>query len=51
MKKLIESDENTKPIVEYMHQVEQFEAEKRGLLNITEQDIVTVAPGLYGQFL
>ncbi|VDK83994.1 unnamed protein product [Litomosoides sigmodontis] len=48
LKRLIESDENAEPIVEYMHHVEQFEAEKRELLNITEQDIVTVAPGLYG---
>ncbi|EFO20313.1 hypothetical protein LOAG_08176 [Loa loa] len=46
--KLIESDENAKPIVEYMYQVEQLEAEKREVLNITEHDIVTVAPGLYG---
>ncbi|VDO43191.1 unnamed protein product [Brugia timori] len=50
LKKLIESDENAEPIVEHMHKVEQFEAEKREVLNITEQDIVTVAPGLYGQF-
>ncbi|VIO90703.1 Uncharacterized protein BM_BM404 [Brugia malayi] len=48
LKKLIESDENAEPIVEHMHKVEQFEAEKREVLNITEQDIVTVAPGLYG---
>ncbi|VDK85763.1 unnamed protein product [Onchocerca ochengi] len=51
LKKLIENDENAEPIVEYMHQVEQLEAEKRELLNVTEQDIVTVAPGYYGQFL
>ncbi|KAK6100368.1 hypothetical protein QQG55_0365 [Brugia pahangi] len=48
LKKLIESDENAEPIVVHMHKVEQFEAEKREVLNITEQDIVTVAPGLYG---
>ncbi|VDO44759.1 unnamed protein product [Onchocerca flexuosa] len=48
LKKLIESDENAEPIMEHMHQVEQFETEKRELLNVTEQDIVTVAPGYYG---
>ncbi|CAG9538525.1 unnamed protein product [Cercopithifilaria johnstoni] len=48
LKKLVESDENAVPIVKYMHRVEQFEVERRELLNITERDIVTVAPGLYG---
>ncbi|EJW87178.1 hypothetical protein WUBG_01912 [Wuchereria bancrofti] len=48
LKRLIESDENAEPIVEHIHKVEQFEAEKREVLNVTEEDIVTVAPGLYG---
>lgn len=48
LKKLIESDENSEPIIKYIAEVEKLGAEKRALLNVTEQDIITVAPGVYG---
>ncbi|VDM99670.1 unnamed protein product [Thelazia callipaeda] len=48
LQKLSVSDENAEPIVKRMCEVEQFETSRREMLNITEQDIITVAPGLYG---
>ncbi|VDN17336.1 unnamed protein product [Gongylonema pulchrum] len=48
LKNLIESDENAEPIVEHMPEVEKLQADVRELLNVTEQDIITIAPGTYG---
>lgn len=48
LKLLIESDENAEPIVEHMNKVKMLEVDQRELLNITEQDIITIAPGTYG---
>ncbi|VDN34596.1 unnamed protein product [Gongylonema pulchrum] len=50
LKNLIESDENAEPIVEHMPEVEKLQADVRELLNVTEQDIITIAPGTYGFF-